>query len=152
MIRDIITNKWIIGAIVFLIVFGVVCVLWYRYDTAPYKQAASEAAEVAREWEATQKAEQAADTPMESKVPTTEKPTTEATTPDTVSEETEKKAAEVRVSPYGLGPYPKVPKEWKFPNLWATVKSKNEELLERVHIKAWNDGKRYSSIGMEADV
>ena len=147
MIHDIITNKWIIGAIALLIFFTVAFVLLIRSDTAINKQLereAAESAEMLHQWEATQKAEQAAATLVESETPTAEKTTTN---PDTLSEETE----DVRVSPYGLGPYPKVPKEWKFPDLWAHVKSKNEELLERVHIKAWNEGKRYSSIGMEED-
>ena len=46
MFREIVFNKWILGAIAFLIVLGIACVLWYHYDTAPYKRDAAEIAEL----------------------------------------------------------------------------------------------------------
>ena len=38
MLREYIRNIRVLGAFGFLIVLSVVCVLWYRYDTTPYKQ------------------------------------------------------------------------------------------------------------------
>ena len=130
MLRDFFTNKWILGGIAFLIVFSVACVLWYRYDTAPDRRDAAETADVAREWEATQKAniggeatEQIGDvvTPAESLTQTTKKPITETDgtrTNSTVSRDpknvlvetqSSEKTSAVKVSPYGFGPYPEVP-------------------------------------------
>ena len=48
MIRDIITNKWFIGAIALLIIIAGACYLWYQYDTAPYRQEAAESAKLLR--------------------------------------------------------------------------------------------------------
>ena len=57
MTRDIITNKWFIGAIALLIIFAGACYLWYQHDTAPYRQEAAESAKLLRQQEATQKAD-----------------------------------------------------------------------------------------------
>ena len=116
MIHDIITNKWIIGAIALLIFFTVAFVLLIRSDTAINKQLereAAESAEMLHQWEATQKAEQAAATLVESETPTAEKTTTN---PDTLSEETE----DVRVSPYGLGPLSQSSKGMEVPRPMGT--------------------------------
>ncbi len=163
MTRDITPIKWIIGAIAFLIIVAGACYLWYRYDTAPYKQEAAEAIELAHQWELAQKAdtksernaEQADDVPTESNTQSVEKLITERTTPantkDVVSGESQSVAAgmpsventePIRVSPHGFGPYPKIPEG-------APIAEFNEsddvemELLLRVSVKAWNEGKRF---------
>ena len=51
MYRDILTNKWVLGGIGFLIVLSVACVLWYQHDIAPYKQKAAEAEQLLRQSE-----------------------------------------------------------------------------------------------------
>ena len=38
MIREFITNIWILGIIAIILLFSVACVWWYQYDTAPYIQ------------------------------------------------------------------------------------------------------------------
>ncbi len=177
MTRDIITNKWIIGAIVFLIVFAGACVLWYRYDTAPYRQEAAEAAKLLRQREATQKADtenavkRAADAPAESSTPPAEQPIVdEESIPqnadmDNTTQVDIKHEGGTRTitidktvhpymleSPFGFGAYPEIPPGWPGFAIWMTVKEaydtfpsdtkRDNELMARVTIKAWNEGDR----------
>ncbi len=176
MTRDIITNKWFIGAIALLIIFAGACYLWYRYDTAPYRQEAAESAKLLRQRETTQKmenneAEQAADvTPAKSTTPTAEKSingstaevknNTEATgqQSETLSENAAE--SEVRVSPFGFGPYPEVPEGmldsvgnpyrpiWDHPKFPNIMLPEEAELMSRVAIKAWQEGLHRNWIGI----
>ena len=57
MYRDILTHKWILGGLAFLIVFSIACVWWYHYDTAPYRKAAAEAEELLRQSELSKESE-----------------------------------------------------------------------------------------------
>ena len=41
MVRDIFTNKWILGGCGFLIVFGIACYFWSQHELNLYKQEAS---------------------------------------------------------------------------------------------------------------
>ena len=53
--------------------------------------------------------------------------------------ETEK----VKVSPFGFGEYPKIPDGFPFDNPWdVPTTNANFELMHRVQIKLWNEGKR----------
>lgn len=52
MLREYLTKKYVLGAIGFLIMLSVACVLWYRYDTAHDKQQLAKAQEILREREA----------------------------------------------------------------------------------------------------
>ena len=170
MTRDIITNKWIIGAIAFLIIFAGACYLWYRYDTAPYRQEAADALKLLRQREITRKAEnskaeQAADvTPAESTTQTAEQPIT-TDNPAEVEKQTNTPAGTAQVedvpaSPFGFGPYPDVPEGmldsvgnvyrpiWdrpKFPNIMLPERA---ELMSRVAIKAWQEGLHRNWIGI----
>ncbi len=146
MVRDIFTNKWVIGSIALLIVIIFGCVSWYRYDIAPYKKEAAESAEAARQWEADRKAdiesktEPAADVaPVEKITPTVEK---------TITETSAEAAADVRVSPFGFGPYPDIPPDFPqqrlFSNHYGTAEA---ELLDRVRVKLWKEGVRPDGIG-----
>ena len=42
MYRDILTNKWFLAGIGFLVIFAGACYLYYQHDTAPYRQQAAE--------------------------------------------------------------------------------------------------------------
>ncbi len=64
MIRDIFTNKWIIGAISLLIIIACGCYVWYRYNTTTYEKQAAEAAQYVHLWE-NHKAKQKAATKTE---------------------------------------------------------------------------------------
>lgn len=165
--RYITTSNWFFGGIVCLLITAGLCYLWYNHSIEPYKQAASELTQQVRQSENTQRAdtnviEQAADVPVtKTKEPrkttlfSTKKQTKMTDTvvnkiesKSTVLSETQNK---FHVSPFGLGPYPKIPEEWNEPNLWDITTSLNEELLERVCIKMWNEGKRYDGIGIDAN-
>ena len=158
MIKSIYT-RWILGGIVLLIIIAGACYLWYQHDTAPYKQAASDAQKLLQqsEIEKSEKskvAEQAADAPAESSTPTAEKPKNEnpAEVENNTEAETQQQSetpaataevVDVPVSPYGFGPYPKIPDDYpgKEHIDWSTD-TRSIELLRRVLIKLWNEGER----------
>ena len=164
MFRDIFTNKWFIGGVVFLIVFAVACVLWYRYDTEADRKALAETAELIRQWAAKNvdtngEAEQAAEAPAESDTPTAVKPVNEAHT------DNEAKTYRVGdiyvgktppplpvsqdelVSPYGFGLYPELPEGYG-PITWPR-KHANSELMIRAEIKLLNQGVPVEGIAMK---
>ena len=163
MIRDIFTNKWIIGAAFGLLIVAAGCFWYYQQTTQAYKQEAEQADKLLQQWEA-DKAQQTTtaekeetNTPAEGTTSTAEKSITEIT-PDTDktepsqaqtdSETQTTETAEVRVSPFGFGPYPEVPADYPYPAVWD-VPSENEyeehiqrdhELIDRVTIKLWTQG------------
>lgn len=158
MLRDFLTNKWIIGGIIFSILFAVACVFWYRYDTAPDRKSAAETAELLRQW-AAKKADSDSKGSLklvESRTPTTENPTVGAVLKTDTSAETETKAYKVGdifigpeppslpvsqdelVSPYGFGSYPELPEGFG-PITWPR-KNAESELRIRVKIKLLKQG------------
>ena len=177
MIRDIITNKWFIGAIALLIIFAGACYLWYQHDTAPYRQEAAESAKLLRQQEAAKKVDtvneavQAAEkAPAESNMQTAEKSINESTAEVETNTEAETQqadtlsvtaeVADVPTSPYGFGPYPEVPDDlrsirrfkpvWEY-SKWPNIRmGKSHELMDRVAIKLWNEDKR-DWVGMGGD-
>ena len=178
MYREILTNKWILGSLCFLVVFTGVCYLYYQHETTPLRQQATESNEIIQQSERNTTAETAnpteaaADAPVERTTPTaeklvnkntgvvveTDKNTEETTNPVTAAIPKTDNTEEVRVSPYGFGHYPEVPQSmrdigynpiWENPN-WETYSHAMEgELLSRVRIKAWDEGKE--SIGSSID-
>ncbi len=162
MVRD---NKWIIGAIAFIIIFAGACYLWYQHDTAPYRQEAANAKQLLRQSEI-EKSEKSkvvkrtADAPVESTTPTAEKQGTETTAEvknnteaaeqqsETPSENVAE--SEVRVSPFGFGPFPEVPEDYPSVIVWLqsdyeelpSHAQKNLELMSRVLIKLWASGEK----------
>ena len=165
MLRDIFTNRWILGAVGFLIVLSVACVWWYQQDIAPYKQEAAETAKLVREWETPTKtdsnAEQTADitvvdstsTAAESanaiadadvRSLTSDSTSTNLTDPTLKSATTE----EVRVSPHGFGPYPKIPDGWP-QGFFDRELSREHELLGRVRIELHEQGIPTLGVGMD---
>ena len=91
MTRDIITNKWFIGAIALLIIIAGACYLWYQHDTAPYRQEAAESAKLLRQQEAAKKVdnksegEQGIDASVESKTPAAGKLTSDENPENTLT-------------------------------------------------------------------
>ncbi len=141
MIRDIITNKWFIGAIAFLVIFAGACYLWYQHDTAPDRKAAADALKLLRQHETTQKAEtesktgQAADTLAESNMQSVEKPIPEdilevSPTDEIVLDQDKSRKTIIidgreivipevpKTSPFGFGPFPKVPEDYRGGAVW----------------------------------
>ena len=166
MYRDLLTNKWVLSGVGFLIVLSVACVLWYQHDIADEKKAAAEAEKLLRQSEIAKKSdtgsvtEQATDVSVENTTSAVEKQrfdTTAEVEKDGILNETDailtpqpqETDKEVRVSPYGFGPYPKLPPG--FPeNYWDTrSKNKEAELLGRVQIKLIEQGKNVIGAGMK---
>ena len=180
MYRDILTNKWVLGGVGFLIVLSVACVLWYQHDTADERKAAAEAEELLRQSEIAKKAtdmdsvaEQETDmVSADSTTQSAEKPTTKRGVKDTPSGETPTNLTEqrqeteivetVRVSPHGFGTYPEVPEDYKAKHgipVWEAAAltghpppPREIELMQRVLIKLWVDGdKQWTGATMGKD-
>ncbi len=152
-------NRWILGGIALLIIIAGGCYLWYQHSLADERKAALDAQKLLRqsEIEKSEKgkvAEQAADAPVDSNKPTTEKPIPQ--TMGTVVKGTKTKtqqqsetsaniaadvSEDVPVSPFGFGPYPKLG-DYPYKVIWANKDSPRAELLTRVLIKLWNEGEK----------
>lgn len=163
MYREFLMNKWVLSGVAFLILFSFSCYLWYEYETVPYKQEATETAEIARQWK-TEKSRTSGLVETVSAQPdgdsraSTGQPITQTTTNDVVETENRKypvktdgkpqvEQNDVSVSPFGFGPYPKVPEDYPSKVSWnrhypdATDEVRRElELISRVLVKLWTDG------------
>ena len=152
MIRDILTNRWCIGGFVFLIVFAVLCHLWYKHDVASFQQQLSATDDIILQADMPQKAQK----PNQTDVPPTESlefvesrsesvedtsvPTEETTQKTDTFEKNIDLAADVQTSPFGFGTYPEVPADFPFRELlWDNV-TPEHELLDRVRVKLWKQG------------
>lgn len=74
-----------------------------------------------------------------------------STLAETSNDET---TTEKRVSPFGFGPYPEIPIGFPYPNPWDSEglthrQAEISELLSRIHIKLWNQGKRPDGLSFE---
>ena len=154
MLRDILTNKWFIGGCGFLIVFAVLCHLWYRHDTTSFKKQLSITDEKILQREKSNKAQETGqrDGPLtepfqsvrdkSESVRDTSVPT-ERTTEETDTIEKNKNinlTADSQTSPFGFGPYPEVPVDYPFQErLWDNA-TPEHELLVRVRVKLWKQG------------
>ena len=160
MLRDIFTNRWIIGSFVLLLILTAGCIFWYRYTLAPYEQMAAEAQQVAHEWHLTQQVDTQDENhvPVEREILTTpaEKPKPESTVavknktdaPRQQHAQTPQEnmtAVAVPVSPFGLGPYPEIPAHWPQDIQHFPAPNKEVELITRVCIALNSEG--YNAIG-----
>lgn len=171
MFRDVFTNKWILGGIIFVIVVTVSCVLWYQHELAPYRRMAAETEKMLQQSKRPKKVsdthsktEQAANvTPVESTTQSAEKERTEtilmkkdmelSQTDKTESSQAETPAqntetADFPVSLFGFGPYPKVPEDYPTDVNWSSYEDDRPiyELMTRVRIKLWEEGQRTDGI------
>ena len=53
------------------------------------------------------------------------------------------------VSPFGFGPYPEIPSDYPDNPLWTS--SRNHELMHRVRIKLWNQGRKVDAATISSD-
>ena len=153
--------KWIIGSVVFLILFVLGCYFWYQWDTAPYRKEYAETQQIIRQTKAAQKTDtdnmpqEATKTPAESDAQPAEKPTTKVTATgtentvaevvstnesNTVSQTQEQNKTPVRVSQFGLGPFPERPPDYDSGYINGQFQDIESELMERVRIKLWTQG------------
>lgn len=169
MLRDILTDKWILGGIAFLIIIAGGCLLWYQYTTAQDEKEYAETAEFARQWMKNRQTESErrsaaettspqssadSDTPNAEKLRTDVTPVTKDIEPTPAQNETvTAETVDVKLSPYGFGPYPEVPEgftENVGTPIWIHVERfgmpapdianvRNLELIARVLIELWQD-------------
>ena len=52
MIRDILTNKWIIGAVFGLLIVATGCIWYYQHTTVQHRELAEQTDELLKQWEA----------------------------------------------------------------------------------------------------
>lgn len=178
MLRDYLTNIKFLGAIGFLIVLSVACMLWYQYDTAHDRQELLKEEKLLRQQQISQNTDTDIETeqiPVESATQSTEKVSNQdiaslkTTLRKSLIDMNKPKFVNVNVdgrdiivdttvypymeeSPFGFGPYPKIPAGWNGFAIWMTEKNtydmmpdqykKNMELMARVTIKLWNEGRR----------
>ena len=72
--------------------------------------------------------------------------TTEADKPKINKAETETEP----VSPHGFGPYPEIPADYPDNPLWSQL-SRNHELMHRMRIKLWNQGRKVDAATISSD-
>jgi hypothetical protein len=156
MYRDILTNKWFLAGIGFLVVFAGACYLYYQHTTVSYRQQAAELDEIIHQSEEQQTTEivnptkPAADALVERTTPTAEKPITKETadvekTTEAAGQQSTDTPAEtaatkdVRMSPHGFGPYPKTPDEYPISDPFHDDMGHDVELMQRVRVKLFNE-------------
>ncbi len=157
-------TKWIIGAVFILLIVATGCILYYQQTTAADRHAAAQADKLLETWQA-DKAKPPTPAETEStkppaETPTAEKPTHEKNiimTEDIQDVETETQGdtatlVDVLMSPYGFGPYPELPPDYpgaEDPKFWTYQRTVKNELMERVCIKLWKQGKRTHGASFE---
>lgn len=168
MYRDILTNKWILGGLGFLIIFAGLCYVWYQHTTAPYREETAKLDQIRRQSEKqqtaptakptepavkklTQSTSQNVEEPVSPELPRigdivdgriflgTEKPS-----PELLSQ---LRSQDELISPYGFGPYPELPTGFG-PITWPR-KSVNSELMIRMEIALLNQGVPVEGISMK---
>lgn len=162
--HDIITNKYILGSVMLLLIVAVGCYFWYQWEMEPYRQEYAKTQQLVQEWtasqhpaEPTQEVEGVARqgvAPAEqgsvSASSATDKTDTQTRAVDTTGTiaprfaTTDSEPDEVvRESPFGFGAYPEVPEDYPTKALvtWPAA-SAESELLSRVLIKLWTQGEK----------
>ena len=162
MLREYLTNKYVLSTIGFLILLSVACVLWYHYDTALYKQELmkdeqilhQQKAETDNEGDQTEEEfdfneigrKRAEDDESNKVIINMTEPPPKKSEIQQIGEaeniEQEKTTqTNTGVSPYGFGPYPEIPADFPFPVEWNfPVSDAEHELIARVAIKLWTQG------------
>ncbi len=169
MYRDVLVNKWFLGAFILCVICSIGCLLWYQNEMAKIqKETEAHEAFIAQledekngteavmkrttptgeivqdEWdENVETAFVNEDTTEESNTGS-EKTKTSGAVNNAASSKT--KTRKVRVSPYGFGPYPEIPEDFPAGKFSFKGFSEGHELLMRVWIKLWKQGERVRGI------
>ncbi len=153
MYRDVLVNKWFLGAFIFCVISSIGCSIWYQTDMAKFRkemkvyddlsvQLADEKndAKVAKRTNVSgkiiqNKRSENGETAAEDAIAVNN-----ATLPKTQNHRT-------NVSPYGFGPYPDIPEDWpgKYP---FNNSSADHELIARVRVELWKKQKVHSKGGI----
>lgn len=159
MLRDFLTNKWILGGCAFLILLYIACVFWYQLDIAAFKREIlpttndvpqTDHIQNVGSFNATEPAapalkanpiyERTADISTDIAV----KPLADNLPPD-LEGVTAEGLSEIgipekeRMSPHGLGAYPKIPDGYPYSPSFTPDMSLKDELVERVRIQLFRD-------------
>ncbi len=169
MYRDIFTSKWILGSLALLIIIAGACYVGYKRERAADRKALVETSKLVREWHESRKVrtlDSTAEIPIPAQSNTQNAGITVNESVAEVKNNTEvetqqqsetaaanAEAEDVPTSPFGSGPYPDVPDDlrsierfkpiWEYED-WTNKHQdpKGAELLDRVWIKAWENGER----------
>lgn len=171
MFRDILANKWILGGGLLVIIACIAFFVLLEIDNARHKRRMMQMRnqiKATQQEGSLPEAEPTQDvSPMESTTSNEENPIIEPSDEletNTISDLVQDQqtgtqgevvdASEVSVSPFGFGPYPEVPEGmldpvgnpykpvWKEPDYPNYEGDRDLELIDRVWIKAWEDGER----------
>lgn len=165
MIRNIISQKWIIGGISLLLIISAACYIWYQDDIAAERKAAADTSKITRLYKIERKIDTEVDQESQTSYPEeiarkqAEGKNTVVLHPDEppkpkskagkylqiekegIVKQDDTSQTEDNVSPYGFGPYPEIPIDFPFPVEWHFKGSNaNHELMARIAIKLWNQG------------
>ena len=131
MYRDILTNKWIIGSVVFLIILVLASVLKYQHDM-----------------DSNSRPELLTDLLIENATSKSakQKESLDNKVNDTKQSEDDSKAAAEFASPNGFGPLPTVPPDYPDKKFgWRYyIDDPNFELIARVKLKIWREQRKYA--------
>lgn len=146
--------KYIVSSIVFLAIMIAGCLLWYKYDTNPDRQAAAKAEELLHQWELSKTKRKQGIKRSPDTITYTEQNPNNNTTFKT-------KYQDILVSPLGFGPFPDIPTDYPYLNNWDRFlnpepkpddwppneyapsweyNQQSWELIARVRLKLWKQG------------
>lgn len=163
MLQNFFPIRWIIGGVIFLILFGIACFLWYHSEITSYQEELSRSLYIFKTSrqqgnDLSDNSENHKSDPMakliNEKPAETETITDAADKPFTDTSQTEldneidienltginiSNQVRERVSPHGFGPYPKTPNGYPINNPFNDEMGLKYELLERVRVKIFNE-------------
>ena len=165
MLSNILRNKWFIGGFGLLIVFSVLCYLWYQHDVASFQQQLSSISDIVLQRDTSKKTQNNVHTDgqlIESRkseknraksVRDTSVPTDQTTRQtDTFEKNTNLSlAADSQTSPFGFGPYPEVPADFPYQERLWNNDTPEQELLVRVRIELWKQGTETTGAGFDTN-
>ena len=172
MLSDFLTNRWIIGGVVYLMIFTGGCFLWYRYDTSYERRQAQETALFVTKSQRSIKQGNpilttSTDIPLNrSKTLDEETLLNQVVEDSNIQEIIASKedritimGREIKISDipdipkeslHGFGIFPEIPEDYPWSAIWLAInyydlpseKQRQHELLDRVLIKLWTDGEK----------
>ncbi len=162
MIHNFFTNKWFIGGIGYLILFCLVCYLWFQYEITSYRKRLEESNAILQRWQMSQNRKPDVSVKKQSVPINSEtveinsisssqeaevnqrvvsEDTSEVPLNSTLKTDENDTTEMVPVSRFGFGPYPKTPEGMTFIP-WEHLPSAEHELMRRVRVKLWENGIR----------
>lgn len=162
MIREILTDKWVLGSFTFFLVFSCVCYLWHVNTITQYRQDALESASNIQKLKrnpisvvnGSLKQSDSISTISKTQSKTERIPqyTSEVVDnikkkngnirDDSVESHNKTRNTEIPVSKFGLGPFPERPSDYDKKSTSGGFLNIEHELMGRVRVKLWTQGIR----------